>query len=1136
MLTTNNSDKSVKILFHLADIHIPNDIDRYDEYTKVFEKVYKIIDEERKDKMIIISGDLFNDKTGMTSYTLKFGSNFVAKLSKYCDVILIDGNHDVNMHNNKNEIKKTSTIEGMLEMINELNLNNNIHYLKDNKIYNINGINFGLTTMFSEKVTEIKNKKDNEIYIGLYHGSLNGSKTDIGYEITNNNGKYCAKDFKEYDLTLLGDIHKHQFLNKERTIAYPSSLIQQNYGENIRNHGLIKWDLENKKGDFIEINNEYCFLNAKIIGKELILEEDIELSNYKHIRAKIEYGKENITKILSIEEKLKKRFNIKELITYEEIKKYEDEKEILSDEEDTNIIETFEKYIKLITSKEEEYKELNKIILNIIQEKDLLKVKEQKNIKLNNISWDNLFCYGSDNIIEFDSLSKINGIIAENGWGKSSIIDILLYIIYQKCGRTKGVKVLNKLKKNGNASLSFSVNDNLYKINRSITPRNNKGEFREDLTVYKNGELVNESYKKDTMQMIENIFGSYDELTDNNILLQNGRNFIDKTDHEKKIIMYKIFGIDVYNEIYETINNKIDNLKKDITFAKKNLFNIETEKDLNKKFLELKNELNKNEEELKQINNILINQNYAEKKLEELLKNKNINYDTTTNKILKNKNIIEKIKNDIVDKLNIFNLTFSNYDENKIIKIINNLQILKDEQKDKIRSKEFEIKEITEIENIKEIIDKKNINEKLLLNYNKIIDNFTDYDDIDKLNEEILELKEQHNEYESSIRFLNELEEENKFLIMHKFNEKCIECRHNKKIHQQINYIEKIEKIKKQISKNNIKEFLLNKEIKLKENLNIIDIKNKKERIESENINYNNLIKINEKNIKILENNKKVKKELDLLNNEFDKINNELKINNENYIYIKKQMNEYNVLENQLIKLNEEKEIYEKNFIEIEKNKEIIVDKEINENIIKKIQQKIKSIEKEFITIQNKLDFNKEIIEKINLIIIEKEKYEKVIKIFTEEKLIEKILKKVIFNVESIVNNILKDITNFTLKFEINSDGIIINKHFKNEYIDARFLSGYEKFASNIALRIAFGKLNKYIKNDFIIIDEGFSSCDHKNINKINIIFDVIKKYYKWCITISHIDKIKNNFDKTFYINKINNTHNDSQIKIIKQI
>ena len=54
------------------------------------------------------------------------------------------------------------------------------------------------------------------------------------------------KSFDGYDYTLLGDIHKHQFLIPDK-MAYAGSLIQQNHGETLHNHGFIIWDLKNKK-------------------------------------------------------------------------------------------------------------------------------------------------------------------------------------------------------------------------------------------------------------------------------------------------------------------------------------------------------------------------------------------------------------------------------------------------------------------------------------------------------------------------------------------------------------------------------------------------------------------------------------------------------------------------------------------------------------------------------------------------------------------------------------------------------------------------------------------------------------------------------------------------------------------------
>ena len=182
--------EQTQVIYHLADIHISSDEERYDEYEKVFNKLYKVLDEEKKEKIVVICGDLFHEKTGMQSYFIKFCSKFLAKLSKYCEIILIDGNHDLNMNNKDNEIKKISTIEGVLELLNGLELNNKFHYLNENKLVKIKGVNYGLTTMFSNEITKIENKKMDEIYVGLYHGSIKGSMTDKGYNIKESeNGK-----------------------------------------------------------------------------------------------------------------------------------------------------------------------------------------------------------------------------------------------------------------------------------------------------------------------------------------------------------------------------------------------------------------------------------------------------------------------------------------------------------------------------------------------------------------------------------------------------------------------------------------------------------------------------------------------------------------------------------------------------------------------------------------------------------------------------------------------------------------------------------------------------------------------------------------------------------------------------------
>lgn len=110
--------------------------------------------------------------------------------------------------------------------------------------------------------------------------------------------------------------------------------------------------------------------------------------------------------------------------------------------------------------------------------------------------------------------------------------------------------------------------------------------------------------------------------------------------------------------------------------------------------------------------------------------------------------------------------------------------------------------------------------------------------------------------------------------------------------------------------------------------------------------------------------------------------------------------------------------------------------------------------------------------------------------------MIENLLKQIIHKLEAIINNVLKDLTNFTLSFEINPGGISIYKYFNQEYVDDICLSGYEMFCANVAMRIAFAKLNKFVKTNFIIIDEGFTYCTSTNIHKISFVFHIIRSFY----------------------------------------
>ena len=923
------------VIYHMADIHVMNNNGRYVEFEEVFEKVYKILENEKREKIIIIAGDLFDNKTAMASYELTFVSIFISNLVKYGELILIDGNHDMNMTNEKVE----STILGMLTLPKRLNINGieRIHYLNENKMYKIKGINFVLTTMFTKEVTKIAKKNPEEIYIGLYHGKVYGAKTDLDYKINKSNSYFRTTDFKDYDIVCLGDIHKHQFLDEKKRIAYPSSLIQKHFGETVKNHGLILWDLKKLEGKFIPIHNDYCMINCKLEKKELVIDEELDLDEYKYIKAKMTYKRDEIKNPDIFEKRLRKKYNFKEITMYEEITIKNDE--TMDGKIDDDIKKVFDEYIEKSDNKEEEKNEMKKMVYEIIDKNDLDIERNMKKIELNSLCFSNLFCYGMGNIIKFDKLNKIVGIVADNGWGKSSIIDALLYTIYQRSARTKkGTQVLNKFKDNSSSTLHFKINDTPYKINREIRSLKTKND--EILTISKNGVNITCDKKTNTSKMIEDIFGTYEEMTDNNIILQNSNNFINKTDKEKKEVMYKIFGIEAYDMIYQCINNKMSNLKTQIKLEEKKLLSLDEEKKINDDIKKNLIELEIINNEYKNVYDIVITQNHYNIELKKITGNQ-----TDINKVINdNESCISEINtnNDLIIE---YSNEFENNDiilSEKIIDIIYEIlelsRIKLDKLQNEITQEKLKKKNITPINNIDtkiKILEKNNMNIRELHDELKLLNSKDNEKNIDDIKSELTKLKLFLIDYESSKKMLDDQKIKNKNLLEHKFNEKCEDCDHNKKIHEKINYIGKINELTEFIVKNvNIKDDINNLESLLNTKQSIVDIENKIKVLKKENININELIALDNLNKEYEVNNK----EIDIIVNKKEKkyitMNDDYKEKLKKFNKIKTLINSKKKLEDKKLSLEKIIENWKNNETEINHLKELLID--FDENLEKK--------------------------------------------------------------------------------------------------------------------------------------------------------------------------------------------------------
>ncbi len=273
----------IKKIIHCSDIHIKNFL-RHEEYaiqlTKFIEKCKEITrDLEKEEVRILISGDIIHQKNQISPELITFVATFLRQLQDIGKVIVIAGNHDLIVNNQSRKdaissIFETAQFENTFLLDMELNYQSG--YIIDD---NITWALYSIYDDFNKpNIEEAKNEYPNNTIIGLYHGMIIGSK------FFNGSVADCGLDSKHFDgcdMVMAGDIHKHQEITfHDVSIVYPSSLIQQNYGETITQHGFVLWDIENKTKEFIELTSDYGMYKIEINSIEDIDNDKEIIVNY----------------------------------------------------------------------------------------------------------------------------------------------------------------------------------------------------------------------------------------------------------------------------------------------------------------------------------------------------------------------------------------------------------------------------------------------------------------------------------------------------------------------------------------------------------------------------------------------------------------------------------------------------------------------------------------------------------------------------------------------------------------------------------------------------------------------------------------------------------------------------------------
>jgi DNA repair exonuclease SbcCD ATPase subunit len=978
-------------IYHLSDIHITN-YKRTEEYEQVFKTLYNTIASYKdKNKIIVITGDTYNDKCRISPESLILFQNLLITLSKLGKIIIIDGNHDININNDMHESSIYASIKN-------LKTKKNIYYLHDDNLsVKIGKINFVLTPM-THNVTKI-NKVDDEYYIALYHGTL--YKTQLAnYEITDS--KIKAQDFKDYDITMLGDVHKHQYLNKQKTVAYASSLIQQNYGESVDKHGLIRWNVKTKASEFIEIHNDVAYVKCSITDNVLYNCDTYFLNTKKSLHIEFNYDRDKKDCINDVLNDLQTRFTICSYRTKE-----------IEQKKETNVIENRSKNIIDI------YKELvlknNEAIDNYIvstlekYETDNIRNKE---IKLKKLQFKNLFSYVGINEIIFEDKTGIMTICGDNGAGKTSIIDIIMHTLYDKFSRGKGKEALNVNSNSGYAYLWFSVNNVEYRIERHTSKK-------PSVSLYRKNENISNTCKKDTDADIKNITGDFETFNALCISSQEGMNLLNMNDADKLLLFHNVLNISAYTTLYNNTLNSVKLTKKYITEKENKLF-IPREKVKTESLL---------------YENIRLNDTEKQKLENEIY-------------VLRGTGIEYELK---IKDLNISNIDYD----------------------DKIK----------ELERTLLIEKRKNVNveeykEKISILKNSCV---IPCDNIDTLKNDKIKLEKELTQISASqyIKTPNKIDPNTfKTHIVQscKFNKKCNDCVSNKTLLECDDMYSCISS-------------LLNETERLKENEFNTDKNNKmnvlKDKI-TECVRHIENIRLYNNNMKFIGEYEKEIENINVILNIITTI--ETNLDN---MYSLKQQNE------QYYEMKKNLDITNKKIACLKDKYDTCVVNEITYN------RDFGSITE----IKNMID--REVIEITELHNVNAQN-RKILDLFDKYKIINYVVDEYVLRLECVINNVLSLIVDYKIKIHQEDTELKMYKCDSVSNVSLNMLSGNEKFLMNIALKIALNKLGLSYKSDFMIIDEGFGTCDTDKLKKMNDVFDMLRHEFNLCIVISHIDHIKN--------------------------
>jgi DNA repair exonuclease SbcCD ATPase subunit len=544
------------------------------EYRAVFEQLYEKLREEKPD-IIVNTGDTFHTKLDLSPEAIKMMSELFVGLADIAPYHMILGNHDMNL-------KNSGRLDAISPIVDYLN-HPNIHFHKYSSVVEVaDGIDLHVLSIVDPENWK-KELPEDRVNVALYHGSVVGSVTDSGWMMTH--GDISLDELEKYDYALLGDIHKtDQKVDKDGRAKYPGSLVQQNHGES-NDKGYLIWDIQDKDNwdtRHVSLVNPKPFITIELTRKgrmpkntsipfgarlRLVSNNNLPLDTMKRAVdiAKHRFKPESISFLNRASGERGSVDGLTDGLQTENLRDIKVQEELIDE-----YLVDYEASQETI----EKVYELNKKYNQIVEDNE--DVSRNINWRLIDFEFDNLFNYGEDNNVNFNELSGIIGIFGKNFSGKSSIVDGILWTLFNTTSKNerKNLNVINQNKNECRGKVTIEIDDLTYTVERAAKKyvKRLKGEETNEAKTELNFEVydpvmdettsLNGLTRTLTDANIRKKFGTLEDFAVSSLSSQHGAlAFIDEGSTRRKEIIAKFLDLELFDRKFKLAKEDSVDLK-----------------------------------------------------------------------------------------------------------------------------------------------------------------------------------------------------------------------------------------------------------------------------------------------------------------------------------------------------------------------------------------------------------------------------------------------------------------------------------------------------------------------------------------------------------------------------------------------